>query len=76
MGYRIKELREEARLTQEQLSEKSGVSRVTIALIESKSDYATTTRTLVKIANALDTTVDALFFTHSVKSAEQATQEV
>lgn len=71
MGYRIKELREEARLTQEQLSEKSGVSRVTIALIESKSDYATTTRTLVKIANALGTTVDALFFTPSVQPTEQ-----
>lgn len=70
MGYRIKELREEMRLTQEQLAVKSGVSRVTIAMIEAKKDYATTTRTLVKIAKALNTTVDALFFTNAVQSTE------
>ncbi len=71
MGYRIKNLREEKRLTQEQLAKKAGVSRVTIALLESKENYDTTTKTLVKIAKALDTTVDALFFSASVKSAEQ-----
>ncbi|MBQ8528488.1 MAG: helix-turn-helix domain-containing protein [Clostridia bacterium] len=67
MGYKIKKLREEARLTQEQLAEKAGVSRVTIALLESKEDHVSTTRTLVKIAGALGTTVDALFFTDSVQ---------
>lgn len=72
MKYRLKELRDEARLTQAQLSEKSGVSRVTIALMESKSDYVVTTRTLSKIAKALDTTVNALFFSDSVQSTEQS----
>ena len=67
MGYKIKKLREEARLTQEQLAEKAGVSRVTIALLESKEDHVSTTRTLVKIAGALGTTVDALFFTDNVQ---------
>ena len=67
MGYKIKKLREEARLTQEQLAEKAGVSRVTIALLESKDDHVSTTRTLVKIAGALGTTVDALFFADSVQ---------
>lgn len=71
MGYKIKELREEMRLTQQQLAEKSGVSRVTIAMLETKKDYATTTKTLVKIANALNTTVDAIFFTNVVQSTEQ-----
>ena len=71
MGYKIKELREKMRLTQQQLAEKSGVSRVTIAMLETKKDYATTTKTLVKIANALNTTVDAIFFTNVVQSTEQ-----
>ncbi len=71
MGYKIKELREKAGLTQAQLAQKSGVSRVTIAMMEVKKDYVTTTKTLVKIAEALDTTVDALFFINSVQSAEQ-----
>ena len=71
MGYKIKELREDMRLTQQQLADKSGVSRVTIAMLETKKDYATTTKTLVKIANALNTTVDAIFFTDCVQSTEQ-----
>ena len=32
MAYRIKELREKKKLTQEQLSQKSGVSRTTIEI--------------------------------------------
>ena len=71
MGYNIKRIREKAGLTQEQLAKKSGVSRVTIAMLETKDDFNTTTKTLLKIANALGTTVDALFFANSVQSAEQ-----
>ena len=71
MEYNIKKLRENAGMTQEQLATKSGVSRVTIAMLECKSNHVTTTRTLVKIAGALGTTVDALFFTTDVQSAEQ-----
>lgn len=71
MGYNLKKMREAARLTQEQLSAKSGVSRVTIATIEAKKDYVTTTKTLFKLAKALGTTVDALFFVEDVQSTIQ-----
>ena len=71
MEYKIKELREKAGLTQEQLAEKSGVSRTTIAILETKNDHTTTTKTLLKIANALGTTVDAIFFANSVQPTEQ-----
>lgn len=67
MGYRIKEIREKAHMTQQELADKSGVSRTTIAMLESsESEKNTTTQTLSKIASALGITVDALFFTDGV----------
>lgn len=66
MGYRIKELREEKGLTQEALAAKSGVSRATIWALETGNERTTTTKTLLKLAAALDTTVDALFFSEGV----------
>lgn len=62
MGYRVKELREAKKMTQEELSQKSGVSRGTICALESGTDKASTTKTLLAIARALETTVDNLFF--------------
>ncbi len=53
MGYRIKDLREEKGMTQEDLSEKSGVSRGTISALENGIERTTTTKTLLKIAKAL-----------------------
>lgn len=61
MGYRIKEVRESKGMTQEELAVKSGISRVTISGLENGIERATTTKTLVKIAQALDTTVDKIF---------------
>lgn len=66
MGYKIREMRDEKRMTQEQLAKKSGVSRATIAALENGTDRTTTTKTLLKIAKALETTVDALFFANGV----------
>ena len=66
MGYRIKEFRENARLTQEELAAKSGVSRATIINLESGKNTSTTMMTLSKLAKALDTTLDQLFFPESV----------
>lgn len=66
MGYRIKEVREEKRMSQEELSAKSGVSRRIISELETGIRTSTTTKTLVAIATALGTTVDSIFFTESV----------
>ena len=66
MGYMIKELREAMKMTQEELAEKSGVSRGTISALENGIDRTTTSKTLVKLAQALDTTVDRIFFTKGV----------
>ncbi len=62
MGNKLKEAREAAGLSQEQLSEKSGISRTTISSIENNAVRATSTKTLLALANALDTTVNNIFF--------------
>lgn len=66
MGYKIKEARERMRMTQTELSEKSGVSRTTIWALETGSSRETTTKTLVNIAKALGMSVEDLFFTENV----------
>lgn len=66
MGYRIKETRNALGMTQEELANKSGVSRVLIAGLESGARTNTTTKTLVAIANAMGTTVDRIFFDEGV----------
>ena len=70
MGYKIKERRESIGMTQQELADRAGVSRTTIAMLEVNGGN-TTTKTISKIATALDTTIDALFFADTVKSAEQ-----
>lgn len=62
MGYRIKERREELRMSQEELAEKSGISRPTISAIENGKDKSVLTGTLIALAKALDTTVDKIFY--------------
>jgi transcriptional regulator with XRE-family HTH domain len=66
MGYRVLEMRKEKKMSQEELAEKSGVSRTIIVALESGNEVTTTTTTLLKIANALDTTVDQIFFSKGV----------
>ena len=66
MGYKIKEKRKEKNMTQEELAAKSGVSRVTISGLENGTVRATSSKTLVKLARALDTTVDQIFFQDDV----------
>lgn len=62
MGYKIKDRREYLRMSQEELSAKSGISRQTISSIENNPEKSVSTRTLEKIASALDTTIGKLFF--------------
>lgn len=53
--------------TQEKLSNESGVGRVTISVIERKGIENTPVKTLKKLAKALDTTVQELFFSEEDK---------
>lgn len=62
MGYRIKELREEKRMSQESLAKKAGVSRTIISGLESGNIKETSTKTLRKIARALEKNVSDIFF--------------
>ena len=66
MGYKIEVFRKAKGMTQEELSAASGVSRAIIASLESGARTNTTTKTLVSLAKALDTTVDNIFFDDSV----------
>ena len=66
MGSRVKEFREMRNMSQEELAEKSGISRGTISAIETGKAENATSKTLLKIAEALETTVDKIFFSPSV----------
>lgn len=68
MGYRVKEIREERNMTQEELERISGVSRQTISAIENDKVKAGEVKvgTLLALAAALQTTIDNLFFIKTV----------
>jgi len=66
MGYRLKEIREQCKMTQEELEKKSGVSRQTISAIENNRAENVLVGTLLALANALGTTIDNLFFEKAV----------
>ena len=66
MGYKVKQARELARMTQEELAKQSGIGREIISAIENDPERETTTRTLVKLADALGTTVEEIFFQDGV----------
>lgn len=66
MGQRLKIFRIERDMTQEELAQRSGVSRATISAIENDGVGSVTTKTLAKIAEALNTTVSILFFSDCV----------
>ena len=66
MGYRIKEIRENLGMSQSELSEKSGITRATIWRLETGENEVTTSKTLVKIAEALGVTVADLFLAPEV----------
>lgn len=60
--FRVKEERENKGMTQEELAKKAGVSRTIISGLESGTINVTTTRTLKKIAEALDKKISDIFF--------------
>ena len=66
MGLRIKEIREEKHMTQEELVNKSGISRQTISAIENGKTTNVKSGTLIALAEALGTTLDDIFFDEAV----------
>ena len=70
MGYKIRDVRIKKGMSQAELCEKSGVCRATLWALETNRKYTTTTKTLQKIANALDTTIDAIFYDEDVHKIE------
>ena len=70
MASMIKKLRTEKGMTQEELAIKTGLNRVTIAMIETNGLAKAKAGTVVKLADALD--VDAGFlFAQSVTNEQQ-----
>lgn len=61
MKMRIREIREEKKMTQEELEIKSGISRQTISAIENGKTKDVKSGTLIAIAEALGTTLDDIF---------------
>lgn len=57
----IRDLRIKAKLSQEELAEKSGLSRTTISNIESGKTESMSTKTIAAIAEALDVPVSVFF---------------
>lgn len=61
MKTKIKEYREKQNITQEELAEKSGISRTTISNLENGLLNSTTNTTMLKIAKALNCKVNEIF---------------
>ncbi len=61
LGEKIRALREKKKMSQEELAEKSGISRQTISGIESGKALSVTTSTLEAIAKALGVSVKIFF---------------
>lgn len=61
MTYKVKELREAKGMTQMELAEKSGISRGTICALEGGQKMSVNTNTLIRIADALGVSMDALY---------------
>ena len=62
MRFAVKDMREEAGITQEELSEKSGVPIETISVLEANSVNVCNSRDITHIAQALGISVERLFF--------------
>ena len=67
MENKLREQREMADMTLEDLAAKSGISRQTISALENGKAKSVLSSTLIAIAEALGTTVEKIF-TMSVKS--------
>ena len=62
MKNKLRYVREEIGMTQEGLSKKSGISRTTISALENNEKKAASSKTLLALASALNTSVTCIFF--------------
>lgn len=58
---RLKELREERGISQEKLSEMSGISRTTLSKIENDEEANVNTRTIAKLADVFEVEPSDIF---------------
>lgn len=58
---RLKELREARGISQEDLSEMSGISRTTLSKIENNEEANVNTRTIAKLADVFDVKPSEIF---------------
>lgn len=63
MKNRLKEIREKVGISQEELADKSTVSRTIISGLENQKIDVVTNKTLEKLATALRKNVSEIFFT-------------
>lgn len=71
MNNKIKEFRQAQGLSQEELSIKSGVSRPTISMIETNTLDNIESKTMLKLAKALNCDIGDIFFKESVVFTQQ-----
>ncbi len=71
MKNKLKEYREKLGLTQEKLAEKSSVSRQTISSIENGILTNIESKTMFKLANALNCDIGDIFFKENVVFTQQ-----
>lgn len=62
MEYKIKEFREQQKMSQVELSKRAKVSRTIISGLENGTINVTTTETLSRIADALGKKISDIFF--------------
>lgn len=71
MNNSVRKRREELGLTQEELSIKANVSRPTISMIETNSLDNIESKTMLKLAIALDCDIGDIFFKETVVLTQQ-----
>lgn len=62
MQNKLRQARDEAKMSQEELAKKSGISRTTISGIENNENIVVKTSTIIAIAKALNKSAQDIFF--------------
>lgn len=62
MQNKLRQARDDANMSQEELAKRSGISRTTISGIENNEDIVVKTSTIIAIANALNKRAQDIFF--------------